>query len=925
MDAHERAAAFIAAARWDTLPPAVQRKARMCLVDSLGAALAGSRARVSRIGAAYAAEIWPGHEASVLMHGLRTSAVGAAFANACAANGIDIDDSARYAYGHAGAQLFPTVLALAEARGLSGAQLLCGLVVGYEVAHRVGRCWHASRRVYQACGSWGSVACAAAAAHLMDLPAGQAQQALGIAEFYAPNLPMMRDVDHPGMVKHGAEWAAMAGIVSAGLASRGFTGIPGLLSFPEYQDWGLDIGHEFLVVDGVAWKPAHYACCGWAHAGVEGALRLVREHHIPLDRITHILVEGCHGSMRLGTRLPDTAEQAQFNQAWPLAAMLVDGEIGPEQMLEHRLSDPRIRELAEKVEVVESAEMERLCRLFESGDPAGRFASMVTLTLDDGRVVHSGLVDGGLRFPPLGWDERRMSDKFRWLTGDLLQPVQMERILETLWSFEQMPDVRQLTPLLARPRRKQGQPVNAGWTKRPPRRNSEEDTRVVDFILDLDWDSLDPELQLRAKLCLLNILGAALAGMGTPAGKIAAQAASDLWRGGGATIFLQPQGVRAPGAAFANACAASALNLDDVFLGTRRHPGAQLVPAVLAVAEQSGASVREMLTALVAGGEIALRIARCWKADHETEQSSGSWGSVACAAAAARLLHLSREKTFHALGIADYHAPNAPLAHSMRHSPMDQHAAGWGAMNGVVSALLAQRGFTGIPSLLHLDQYYPWIWDIGQEIEFPRRLYTRSWAACDHAVTVCQAALSLVSEQHIPLDQIRKIQLRTFGQALLLPQGLPRTTEEAQNSPRWLVACLLLDGEIGPDQVQAPRLADPRLRSLFERMELVLDPQVEGYASLYDEEDCMPGAVTITLLDGCSYDSGIFDASAGLLETLSVENKFRRLAGRVLPPAAVEAVISLVQRCDQLDNAHVASTIELTALLGPGAAEGMTE
>jgi 2-methylcitrate dehydratase PrpD len=62
---------------------------------------------------------------------------GAAFANGNAANGIDIDDSARYAYGHAGAQIFPTALAVAEAMGRSGAEMLTAMIVGYEVAHRV--------------------------------------------------------------------------------------------------------------------------------------------------------------------------------------------------------------------------------------------------------------------------------------------------------------------------------------------------------------------------------------------------------------------------------------------------------------------------------------------------------------------------------------------------------------------------------------------------------------------------------------------------------------------------------------------------------------------------------------------------------------------------------------------------------------------
>jgi 2-methylcitrate dehydratase PrpD len=448
MNAHELTARFVSEVRWDALPGPVQHKARMCFVDNLGGTLAGTLTRVSQIGASYPAAVWPGDEASIFRQvdgrGLQiqpASAVGAAFANGCASNGIDIDDSARYAYGHAGAQVFPTALAVSESEGLSGADMLCGMVVGYEVAHRVGRCWHHSRTVYQACGSWGSVACAAIAAHLMRLDPQRTAHALGIAEYYAPNLPMMRDVEHPAMVKHGVPWAAMTGVISAGLAAEGFTGIPGILSFPEYQEWGQDIGREYLMVDGVAWKSSRYACCGWAHAGVEGARRLVEENSIALDDIAEFLVEGCHGTLALGTRLPTTTEESQFNQAWPLAAMLIDGEIGPPQMLEGRLQDPAIRELAAKVRVVESPELEGLCRLFEQGDPAGRFASKVTITLRDGRSYHSGLVDGGLRFPQPGWDHERMSDKFRWVAGFVLDRARIDRLLDLLWRFEEVPDV----------------------------------------------------------------------------------------------------------------------------------------------------------------------------------------------------------------------------------------------------------------------------------------------------------------------------------------------------------------------------------------------------------------------------------------------------------------------------------------------------
>ena len=105
-------------------------------------------------------------------------------------------------------------------------EALTAIVIGYEVAHRMGRCWHDDHAIYQACGSWGSVANAAIASRLLGLDTETIKHALGIADYFAPNLPMMRDIDHPTMVKHGMGWGAMTGIMSAELASDGFTGVP---------------------------------------------------------------------------------------------------------------------------------------------------------------------------------------------------------------------------------------------------------------------------------------------------------------------------------------------------------------------------------------------------------------------------------------------------------------------------------------------------------------------------------------------------------------------------------------------------------------------------------------------------------------------------------------------------------------------------
>jgi 2-methylcitrate dehydratase PrpD len=446
MDGHELAAQFIGDTRWNGLPDAVRHKVKMCLVDIVAAIVGGVLTPISDIAAAYGPVAWPGDDATILLHDTRARAPGAAFANACAATGLDCDDGGAYTRGHQGAQVFPTALALSEAMGLGGNAMLAAVAVGYEISHRFGRCWHRYQGpVFQADGSWGSVACAATAANLMGLDANTIKQALGIAEYHAPNLPMERDLIHPAMVKHGHGWAAMTGIVAAELAQRGFTGIPGLLGFEEYEDWVATLGDEYIILDGVSFK--RYCSCGWGHHAIAAVQKLGREHDWEVQDIAAIRVEGHHWTAVLHTAHPTTTEEAQFSVKWPLAAYLIDGEVGPDQVLESRLGDASIRALVDKIELVESEELDDLYRPSFEGTDRGLSASRVVIRLEDGRTLDSGPVSDSCRIKARG-DEQRLEEKFRWLTGYVLEGDRIDRLLEMLWHFDSVGDVRELSSLL---------------------------------------------------------------------------------------------------------------------------------------------------------------------------------------------------------------------------------------------------------------------------------------------------------------------------------------------------------------------------------------------------------------------------------------------------------------------------------------------
>jgi 2-methylcitrate dehydratase PrpD len=247
------------------------------------------------------------------------------------------------------------------------------------------------------------------------------------------------------MVKHGHGWAAMTGIVAAELAERGFTGIPGLFGFKEYQGWTATLGDEYIMVDGVDYK--QHCSCGWCHMAIAAVQKLQGEHNWDVEEIAAVRVEGHHWTAVLHTAHPTTTEEAQFSVKWVLAAYLIDGEVGPDQVLESRLGDAGIKALVDKIELVESEELDDLYRPSFEGTGRGLSASRVMIRLEDNRTLDSGPVSDDCRINARG-DEERLEQKFRWLTGYVLEEDRIDQLLKMLWRFDAVQDVRELTSLL---------------------------------------------------------------------------------------------------------------------------------------------------------------------------------------------------------------------------------------------------------------------------------------------------------------------------------------------------------------------------------------------------------------------------------------------------------------------------------------------
>ena len=433
---------FIHDLRWNEMPADVQHQAKRCLLDTIGVAAGGRQTELSQLIYNHAAIVAGGSGGYLWFDGREISMAGAVMAHGMSIDSLDMHDSCRPVKGHAGVSQIPAAFATLglELEGsISGVELLTTVAMAYDVAIRSGTAQHATCPDYHASGSWNALGCAAIVARRLGLNREKTRHALGIAEYHAPRSQMMRNIDHPTMVKDGA-FGGFAGISAGLLAADGFTGAPALtVESAAAAPYWADLGERWSLMIQY-FKP--YAVCYWAQPAIAAARNLQRQHHIPHQDIVKIKVHAFHEAYRLAMRAPQKSDEAQYSLPFPLAGALVHGRLGLEELSGDALRHPDVLRLSNLVELIDDD-------AFNARFPADRL-SRVIIDTKDGANYDSGETRAwwDLTTPP---SDEELLAKFRDLTGRYLPAGRGEALEEMIWHIEQMPSVQPLAQLLAQP------------------------------------------------------------------------------------------------------------------------------------------------------------------------------------------------------------------------------------------------------------------------------------------------------------------------------------------------------------------------------------------------------------------------------------------------------------------------------------------
>ena len=436
MNAHytDQVLRFIQDLHWEDLTEDLRHQAKRCLLDGLGALIAGARTPPAELMAGIAESQFGGDEATVLVRGSQVSAAGAALANGFAANALDIDDGYRLVKGHPGACILPAMLAAAElVPDCTGEDFLTALIIGYELGIRAGRIRHALYATYHASGSWGAVCGAAAAGRILGLPPEVLRHAMGAAEYHAPFAPMMKGIETPSMGKDSIGWGGLVAVLSALMARRGFTGIEPLFTDAPDSRWIENLGRDWQIFN-LYFKP--YAACRWAQPAVDAALAIQAAHAVSLAAIRAIHIRTFAAACALSNAAPRNTEEAQYNMAFPVAVALLDGAVGPEQVLPPRIFDSDVIALLQKVTTI-------VYEPYEAAFPAKTYADVVIETTNGRRYV-SRRREPRWEPPDTLPSDAELAEKFRWVVTPVLGASTADDLAGTVFSLESMSGVNEL-------------------------------------------------------------------------------------------------------------------------------------------------------------------------------------------------------------------------------------------------------------------------------------------------------------------------------------------------------------------------------------------------------------------------------------------------------------------------------------------------
>lgn len=417
------------------------------------------------------------------------------------------------------------------------------------------------------------------------------------------------------------------------------------------------------------------------------------------------------------------------------------------------------------------------------------------------------------------------------------------------------------------------------------------------------FDDLPTEAVAEAKLCLLDWLGVTLGGAGEPLTRILIEVTGRLGGKEQASIICHEDKTSMVNAALINGSASHALDFDDVHFQMMGHPTVPVMPALLALAEHRGSHGRDFLAAFVLGFEAECRIGSSVLPFHYQQgwHATSTIGRFGAAVACAKLLGLDANRMNYAVGLAGTQAAGLKQVFGTMAKPFH---AGKAAADGLLSALLAEQGFTCSDDILAGDMGFCKVLSpdanpemitqgFGENFTITNVIFKRH-ASCFETHPTIDAALDL--RRNVTLDEIEEVCIKAVPVALeIAGKPEPRTGLEGKFSLAYCAALALALGETGEDRFTDAYVLSEPLVGIRKKIKVVGD----------DELGLTQAEITVRMRDGRELKSNADTLELGAdkqRRNADLVRKFRSFSDRLLPPGRTDLILDFVEQLEKKEN-----------------------
>lgn len=357
--------------------------------------------------------------------------------------------------------------------------------------------------------------------------------------------------------------------------------------------------------------------------------------------------------------------------------------------------------------------------------------------------------------------------------------------------------------------------------------------QIASYIHNTEYSTLPEDVIEKAKLCFLDWIAVTFAGSKEEISDITGDLIDIFREDGESTILGRKSKANPLFAALINGINAHVLDFDDGILEGPGHPSAPIIPAIISLSEWKGCSGQDFILSFIVAVQVFFTLDTICMPFHSKAgwHSTGTFGNIAATAGSAKLLGLNVSQIIKALGISTTQVAGLKNTFGTMCKSLN---TGQAAMNGILAALLAEKGFTSSSDGIGGKGGFIEVYCAGSTADvfektlnggfFLNKVKFKRYPSCFNTHAAIDCVLSLQRRYEIKPEQISEIRCTAYPRCIEVSAiEKPQTGLEAKFSVQYCIAAALQEGKVLLNSFDNEKVKSPLIQNIMKKIKLMSD------------------------------------------------------------------------------------------------------